>query len=174
MPLLLLLNPDLTAAAPIIAAPALQSTTLADITAVDWSLELDSTTGLGAGAGIGGVVQGVADVEQCITIILTTPRGSDILRPDFGADLYQYLDRPITQSLAAIVRDVTAAIEKWEPRARLLSVTAAPVIDGGVQSGAHLNVSVVWELKLSGAQPRVLSVPIGAQIATAAMTRMRG
>ena len=53
--------------------------TLADITSADWSLELGT---------IGGVVQGIADVEQCLGIIVTTPRGSDPLRPTFGANIW--------------------------------------------------------------------------------------
>jgi len=59
--------------------------TLADITSADWSLMLDSPGQ--PGAGIGNVVMGVDDVDQCIAIILTTPKGTDVLRPTFGTDL---------------------------------------------------------------------------------------
>ena len=49
------------------------SATLADITSTDWSLMLDSTAAkLGLQSGLGNVVQGLADVDQCIAIILTT------------------------------------------------------------------------------------------------------
>ena len=87
--------------------------TLADITSADWSLELDSTAGAGPGSGIGKVVQGISDITQCIQIILTTPKGSDPLRPTFGIDLWQYLDAPINQATPAIVREVTEAIMHW-------------------------------------------------------------
>ena len=50
--------------------------TLAEIKSADWSLTLD-TAGL-PGSGIGSVVTGVDDVDQCIAIILTTPKGSDV------------------------------------------------------------------------------------------------
>ncbi len=94
------------------------ATTLAEITSADWSLELGT---------IGGVVQGIADVEQCLGIIVTTPRGSDPLRPTFGADIWRYIDFPIDEALPAIVSELTSAITMWEPRVNLISVTAQPV-----------------------------------------------
>ncbi|HKD77359.1 MAG TPA: hypothetical protein VKB76_17775, partial [Ktedonobacterales bacterium] len=70
--------------------------TLDDISSADWSLMLDSSSLSGKpGSGIGNVVQGVADVNQCITIILTTPLGSDPLLPTFGCDLLSWIDRPV-------------------------------------------------------------------------------
>lgn len=115
--------------------------TLTDIKSADWSLKLGS---------IGQVVQGVADVDQCVAIILTTPIGSDPLRPAFGCDIWRYLDHPISEALPAIVRELTSALTLWEPRITLLGITAAPVLDTTTQSGAHLAVSVTWQLKLSG------------------------
>jgi uncharacterized protein len=121
--------------------------TLADITSADWSLELDKPGQ--PGSGIGNVVQGVADVNQCVGIILTTPRGSDPLRPTFATDLWQFIDLPINSVLPAVVKEVTQALTLWEPRITIVSITAQPVIDSTVQSGAHLDVSVTWKLKLT-------------------------
>lgn len=116
--------------------------TLADITSADWSLALGA---------IGSVVEGLDDVEQCITIILTTPKGSDVLRPTFGTDLWRYIDNPIATAVPAIVSEATTAITLWEPRVKLSSVKVAPVVDGSTQSGAHLSVAVTWQLKLDAA-----------------------
>ncbi|MGH7947794.1 MAG: GPW/gp25 family protein [Candidatus Binataceae bacterium] len=118
--------------------------TLDEIRAADWSLALDRNGGLGR------VVEGIDDVNQAIEIILTTPKGSDPLRPTFGADLWQYIDFPINAAVAAIVREVTDAVTQWEPRVKLLSVKAEQAADAGAQAGAHLNVSVKWELELGG------------------------
>jgi len=123
--------------------------TVTQITWADWSLKLDTV--FGDGSGIGNVAQGIADIEQCLVIIFTTPLGSDPLRPTFGADLWKYIDRPINRSLPAIVREVTDAITWWEPRIQLISVAAAVVIDGGSQSGAKLVLTINWQLKLGGA-----------------------
>jgi phage baseplate assembly protein W len=121
--------------------------TLDDITSADWSLALD--TPARPGSGIGNVVQGVADVNQCVGIILTTPKGSDPLRPTFAADLWQFIDYPVNSLLAAVVGEVTRALTLWEPRIIIVSITAQPVIDDTIQSGAHLDVAVTWKLKLT-------------------------
>jgi uncharacterized protein len=121
--------------------------TLDDILSADWSLALD-TPGR-PGSGIGSVVQGIADVNQCVGIILATPRGSDPLRPTFAADLWQFIDYPINSVLPAVVREVTQALALWEPRIVIVSISAQPVIDGSTQSGAHLDIAVTWKLKLT-------------------------
>ncbi len=123
--------------------------TLADITSADWSLMLD-TPGQ-PGSGIGNVVTGVADVDQCIAIILTTPKGTDVLRPTFGVDFWKYIDAPISEAGPAVVREVTQAITQWEPRVKLLSVTTTPLLDVAAQPGAHVEITVSWQLNLGTA-----------------------
>jgi uncharacterized protein len=125
--------------------------TLADITSADWSLALGA---------IGEVVQGIADVEQCLGIIVTTPRGSDPLRPTFGANIWRYIDFPISLALPAIVSELTSAITMWEPRVTLVSVTAQPVFDGSAQSGAHLDVTLNWQLNLGAAAATVQTTTV--------------
>ena len=125
--------------------------TLADISSADWSLKLGA---------IGEVVQGLDDVEQCLGIIVTTPRGSDPLRPTFGADIWRYIDFPVSAALPAIVRELTSAITIWEPRVNLVSVTAQSVNDGSAQSGAHLDVTLTWQLKLGGAPSPVQTTTV--------------
>ena len=114
--------------------------TLSDISSADWSLQLGA---------IGNVVQGISDIEQCIAIILTTPQGSDPLRPTFGADLWQFIDSPISLALPAIVRETTTALTMWEPRISVESVSVAPAIDGS-QGAAQLSVAVTWQIKMAG------------------------
>ena len=99
---------------------AQRAITLSDIKSADWSLMLDSAGQ--PGSGIGGVVMGVDDVDQCIAIILTTPKGSDVLRPTFGTDLWKYIDAPISEAGPAVVREVIQSITQWEPRVKVLSV----------------------------------------------------
>lgn len=127
---------------------------LADITSADWSLMLDATAAqLGLESGIGNVVQGLADVQQCVVIILTTPPGSDPFRPTFACDLGQFIDMPVSLAYPHIVREVMQALTTWEPRITVLSVQVQPVLDSTMQSGAHLNISVAWQLKLTGSVP---------------------
>ncbi len=124
--------------------------TLADIKSADWSLMLDSAGQ--PGSGIGSIVTGVDDVNQCIAIILTTPKGSDVLRPTFGTDLWKYIDAPISQAGPAVVREVTQSITQWEPRVKVLSVKSTPVTEATTQPGAHVEITVAWQLNL-GATP---------------------
>jgi uncharacterized protein len=131
--------------------------TLADITSADWSLALGA---------IGEVEQGIADVEQCLGIIVTTPLGSDPLRPTFGANIWRYIDFPINQALPAIVSELTSAIAMWEPRVKLVSVTAQPVLDGSSQSGAHLDVTLNWQLNLGATATPVQSTTVTVPGAT--------
>jgi len=137
--------------------------TLGDIASLDWSLMLDSTAGGGAGSGLGRVVQGLDDVAQCVTIILTTPKGADPLRPTFGADLWQYIDIPINVARAKIVREVLEAVTSWEPRIEIVNITVGIVQNDMTQPGAHLQVTVTWRIKLS----KRISIP--ASTATTAV-----
>jgi len=139
------------------------SVTLAEIQSADWSLTLDSTALSGqpvqaTGAGIGRVVQGYGDVEQCLVIILTTPKGSDVLRPTFGCDLWRFIDRPLNLAIPHIVREVTDAITQWEPRAKLISISVAA--GTGSQALSQRIVTINWQLQLAGAAAPVQSINI--------------
>ena len=89
-----------------------------------------------------GVVQQIADVRQCIRIILTTPKGSDPLRPEFGCGAGDCLDLPLDAARPHIVREVREALA-WEPRVTVSGVT---VSQGKEQSGGHAVVRVTWSL----------------------------
>jgi len=121
--------------------------TLAEIKSVDWSLALGA---------IGEVVEGIGDVAQCIRIILTTPKGSDPLRPTFGADVWQYIDRPLNLAVPSIVREVTEAITLWESRVQVLSVSAQPATG----SVGQLVVTLTWQLKLGAGGAAVQSTSV--------------
>lgn len=87
--------------------------TLSEIQSADWSLSVDTA---------GEVVQGENDIAQCILIILTTVKGSDPLRPEFGCGIYDKLDRPVNTVSAEMVLDITDSIRRFEPRATLTGV----------------------------------------------------
>ena len=87
-------------------------------------------------------MQQIADVHQCIRIILTTPKGSDPLRPEFGCDVVNYLDLPLDAARPHIVREVRSALV-WEPRVNVESVTVG---QGKEQSGGHAVIRIVWSL----------------------------
>ena len=57
-------------------------TLVTEIQSAEWSL---STSGFGE------VVEGFEDINQCISLIIGTAKGSDPLRPDFGADVLRFM-----------------------------------------------------------------------------------
>jgi phage baseplate assembly protein W len=67
-------------------------------------------------------VQGSADIAQCILIILTTVKGSNPLRPNFGCGLYERIDQPINVAGPGMVLDIVEAIRLYEPRVTLQKV----------------------------------------------------
>lgn len=109
--------------------------TLPEINAVYWSPKLGA---------VGEVVTDADDINQCIRIILQTPKGSDPHRPDFGARLGDYIDRPINTARPHLIREATQAVLDWEPRIELVSVKvflAQPELE--IQ---QVVIQVVWRL----------------------------
>lgn len=103
--------------------------------ALDWSPRL---------AEIGGVVEGVSDIDQAILIILSTPLRSDPLRPTFGWGGYDYLDLPPARAVPHLVRETWEAIRLWEPRVTLIGVAPQAL------EGHHWQITVSWELVVNG------------------------
>ena len=75
------------------------------------------------------VVDGAEDIAQCVYTIITTVKGSDPLRADFGSDVYKYLDKPVNDVRPLIIYAVSEAIRTWEQRIvvkKCRLVSAAP------------------------------------------------
>ncbi|MDR3134254.1 MAG: GPW/gp25 family protein [Prevotellaceae bacterium] len=64
----------------------------------------------------GVIVEGVEDIAQCVYTILTTIKGSDPLRPDFGSNVMKYIDRPVNEVQSLLAYEVIYALEIWESR----------------------------------------------------------
>jgi phage baseplate assembly protein W len=64
----------------------------------------------------------VDDIHQEVLLVLYTPLGADIHRPDFGCDWWQWIDSPINYARPHIVRAVVSAIERWVIRIELVRV----------------------------------------------------
>ena len=104
--------------------------TLAQIRSSYWQL---STSEEGA------VVQGLADIQQCINTILTTQRGSAVLMPTFGVDIMAVVGQPINVVKADLIRDIIEQIETYEPRVSIERINATVQGDG-----SNLLVEIAW------------------------------
>ncbi|APC18537.1 baseplate protein [Pseudomonas frederiksbergensis] len=100
------------------------------ITAAHWQPALGTS---------GEVVEGLRDIDQSIRIIMTTPKGSDPHRPEFGSDLHLYLDWPTNRVTPHLVRETVDAIRIWETR---VTVVQVQVLIDEVQ----ITVRVLWRV----------------------------
>jgi len=65
----------------------------------------------------GAALRDFEHVQQSIGVILTTPIGSRVMRREFGSELFDLVDRPMTaRVILAIYAAAVMAIARWEPR----------------------------------------------------------
>lgn len=100
------------------------------ITAAHWQPALGTS---------GEVVEGLRDIDQAIRIILSTPKGSDPHRPDFGSDLHLYIDWPVNRVTPHLVREAVDAIRRWETRVMVVRVQVRI-------EDAHVFLRVQWRV----------------------------
>ena len=91
---------------------------------------------------IGAIAADRQDLEQAIATILKTPRGSDVHRPEFASDLWDYIDYPILRATPFVVRDSVEAIELWEPRVALETIEVIPY-NSGIET---IKISLSWAI----------------------------
>jgi len=105
-------------------------TTYTSITAAHWQPALGTS---------GEVVEGLRDIDQAIRIIMTTPKGSDPHRPEFGSDLHLYLDWPTNRVTPHLVREAVDAIRAWEIRVTVVQVRV-------LTDESKITVRVLWRV----------------------------
>lgn len=111
------------------------------ITAAHWQPALGTS---------GEVVEGLRDIDQAIRIILSTPKGSDPHRPEFGSDLHLYLDWPTNRVTPHLVREAVDSIRHWEPRVSVAQVKVQI-------NAAQIIVQVHW--RVAGEVSQLTEVP---------------
>ncbi|MGY1949450.1 GPW/gp25 family protein [Pseudomonas pergaminensis] len=111
------------------------------ITAAHWQPALGTS---------GEVVEGLRDIDQAIRIILTTPKGSDAHRPEFGSDLHLYIDWPTNRVTPHLVREAVDAIRRWETRVSVVQVQVSIDVE-------HVTVRVQW--RVADGIPQLTEVP---------------
>jgi phage baseplate assembly protein W len=89
-------------------------TVLPDIKSTNWQIST---------AGFGIIAEGLEDIRQSIDLILRTSRGSDNLRPQFGSDIYQYVDSPVNVCIPNVKRSILEAVSIWEKRVKIVRIS---------------------------------------------------
>ena len=62
---------------------------------------------------IGQIVEGIEDLRQRVKIVLETSKGFDPHRPEFGSNIYQYVDKPFNVAQPLVIAEAYNAIERW-------------------------------------------------------------
>ncbi len=63
------------------------------------------------------------DIREAIWIILSTPKGERVMRPDFGCGIHDFVFASINIStLTLIENSVREALTLWEPRIEVMNV----------------------------------------------------
>jgi phage baseplate assembly protein W len=90
----------------------------------------DST---GTNAATGAVLTDFDHVRQSIGKILRTPIGSRVMRREFGSELFDLIDRPLTDRIIlAVYAAVAMAIARWEPRFAVTNLFVQRLDETGV------------------------------------------
>ena len=88
-----------------------------------------------------------ASVRQAIQVILRTRPGEQLMRPNFGAGLEEFVHEPNTIVTRRRLRDrITEALARWEPRITIERIDVAEVAD----RPTHLRVEIAYRLKRTG------------------------
>lgn len=80
-------------------------------------------------------VEAEADIRQSWDVILHTVPGSDPMRPNFGSNIYQFIDRPVNDFSGKFAAQVIEDLERWETRCTISKVSI-------LVSGKNIEVSI--------------------------------
>lgn len=99
-------------------------------------------------------IDDIDHLRQSILDILTTYPGERIMRPEYGSRLRDLIDRPVNaQWLADLYHEVAYAIQRWEPRVRVLRVAAR------METPGHVTLDLTLRLGAQE-QPQTLRVEV--------------
>jgi phage baseplate assembly protein W len=84
------------------------------------------------------------DVEEAIRIILLTPKGQRVMRPEFGCRIHDLAFSPNNATLMGLASYyVEEALAMWEPRIRVEEVKARVDLD----SPERLLIDITYQVK---------------------------
>lgn len=88
-------------------------------------------------------VDEVDAINRSIQLILATAKGERLMRPDFGSDLYNFLFQPLSEiNKGRMATAVKNALQKWEPRIRVLDVAVSSDLRNAATALISINYKV--------------------------------
>lgn len=99
-------------------------------------------------------------VRQAVEIILRTRPGEQLMHPDFGAGLEDFVGQPNTTTTRRRIQEVVfSSLRVWEPRLDLLRVNIEEIPD----RPTHLRVQLTYRLRATGTVQQLgLAIDLGA------------
>src|ERR687885_1301138 len=83
------------------------------------------------------------DVEEAICMILLTPKGQRVMRPEFGCRVHDLIFAPNDATTVGLARYyVEDALGMWEPRIRVLEVRVSPDPENSGRMLIHIRYEV--------------------------------
>ncbi|MCB5201719.1 GPW/gp25 family protein [Neorhizobium sp. T786] len=85
-------------------------------------------------AATGKPLDGIDHLRQSIVDILSTRKGTRVMRRDYGSDVPNLVDRPVNDELPVdIYVAVAEALAAWEPRLVLREASMTAMGDGAIE-----------------------------------------
>jgi len=95
-----------------------------------------------AGSGTVNMVEGVADINESLDILLSTSLGERVMQPQYGCNLNDYMFESTTDALIAYLKDlITRAIRIFEARIQVEKIEITPADSFDLIEG-RLTISV--------------------------------
>lgn len=92
-------------------------------------------------------------IRASLIQILTTPKGTRVMRPTFGCDAFTFLFENDSDSLKIrIEREIRSSITRWEPRVSLGAIT---IETNEVNEPGQILVTIFYTILQSGQQDSV-------------------
>lgn len=103
--------------------------------------------------------EGEVNVREAIRIILLTEQNERLRLPEFGGGLNRFLFEPNTVTTRHLIQDrITTELSRWEPRARVESVS----VDADANDPEAAIATITYKLVATGARERVsMKVTLG-------------
>ena len=96
--------------------------------------------------GTGGIsmVRGDRDIEEAINIILSTPKGERVMRPEFGSSIHEFVFAPNNATTAGLLGyHVREALLRWEPRIEIREIDVQP----DLQEPSYVLINIAFVVK---------------------------
>lgn len=89
---------------------------------------------IGTSRTTGRLIDDQARLVQSIADILSTPKGTRVMRRDYGSDLPDIIDQPMNgETMVDLFAATAEAIDRWEPEFELRRVEIASASAGRVE-----------------------------------------